>query len=177
MWRKKLARKIIKRLESTKSNKSETEKRQRNTKTRNATSRIDEKDSLTIKLNLDYPEQATSYATVDKTEQNDREVDPKEQVRILIKQGSPRDPIKILKITGKQNFGDCVESKKTFGKTFPLKKLVYDFTTARGNTHLEFLTVEEADIVVKYWNPELFGGDSVARKVNDKRNEHSALSL
>ena len=40
---------------------------------------------------------------------------------------------------------------------------------------MEFLTVEEADNVLKSWNPDFFGRDSVARKANDKTNEHSAL--
>ena len=35
--------------------------------------------------------------------------------------------------------------------------------------------MEEADNVLKSWNPEFFGGDSVARKANDKTNELSAL--
>ena len=91
------------------------------------------------------------------------------------KQRSPRDPNKILIITGKQKFRDSIEIKRTFAKLFPLKKLIYAFTTARGNTHLEFLTVEEADNVLKSWNPEFFGGESIARKANDKTNEHSAL--
>ena len=78
-------------------------------------------------------------------------------------------------ITGKQKFRDSIEIKTTFAKFSPLKKLVYAFTTARSNTHLEFLTLEEADNVLKSWNPEFFGRESVARKTNDKRNEHSGL--
>ena len=126
-------------------------------------------------MKLNNPEQATSYATVAKTEPADRKVDPKEEVGIVNKEHSPRDPNKILIITGKQKIRDSIEIKRTFAKRFPLKKLVYAFTTARGNTHLEFLTVEEADNILKSWNPEFFGGDSVARKANDKTNEHSAL--
>ena len=133
------------------------------------------KDLLTIKLKLDNPEQAISYATVAKTAPPaDRSVAPKE-VHKVNKQRSPRDPNKILIITGKQKFRDSVEIKRTFAKLFPLKKLVYASTTARGNTLLEFLTVQEADIVLKAWNPDFFVGDSVARKSNDKKNELSAL--
>ena len=133
------------------------------------------KDLLTIKLKLDNPEQATSYATVAKTEPPDLKFDPKEEVGNVNKQRSPRDPNKILIITGKQKFRGSIEIKRTFAKLFPLKKLVYAFTTARGNTHLEFLTVEKAATVLKSWNPEFFGGDSVARKANHKTNDHSAL--
>ena len=134
------------------------------------------KDLLTIKLKLDNPERTTSsYATVAKTEPPDRMVDPKEEVGNVNKQRSPRDPNKILIITCKQKFRDSIEIKRTFAKLFPLKKLIYAFTTARGNTHMEFLTVEEADNVLKSWNPEFFGGESIARKANDKTNEHSAL--
>ena len=134
-----------------------------------------ENDLLIIKLKLDNPEQAASYATVAKTEPPDRKLDAKEEVGNVNKQRSPRDPNKILMITGKQKFRDSIEIKRTFSKLFSLKKLVYAFTSARGNTHLEFLTVEEADNVLKSWNPEIFGGDSVARKANDKTNEHSAF--
>ena len=35
--------------------------------------------------------------------------------------------------------------------------------------------MEEADDVLKSWNPEFFGGVSVARKANDKTNEHNTL--
>ena len=133
------------------------------------------KDLLTIKLKLDNPEQATSYATMAKTEPPDRKVDPKEEVGNVNKQRSPRDPNKILIMTGKQKFRDSIEIKRTFTKLVPLKKLLYAFTTARGNTHLDLLTVEEADNVLKSRNFEFFGGDSVARKANDKTNEHSAL--
>ena len=35
--------------------------------------------------------------------------------------------------------------------------------------------MEEADNVLKSWNPEFFGGDSVARKANDETNGLSAL--
>ena len=107
------------------------------------------KDLLTIKMKQENPEQATSYATVAKTEPPDRKVDPKEEVGNVNIQRSPRDPNKILIITGKQKFRDNIEIKRTFAKLFPLKKLVYALTTARGNTHLEFLTVEEADNVLK----------------------------
>ena len=133
------------------------------------------KDLLTIKLKLDSPEQATSYATVAKTEPPDRKVDPKEEVGNVNKERSPRDPNNILITTGKQKFRDSIEIKRTFTKLFPLKKLVYAFTTTRGNTHLDLLTVEEADNVLKSRNPEFFGADSVARKANDETNEHSAL--
>ena len=60
------------------------------------------KDLLIIKLQqLDNPEQATSYATMAKTEPPDRMVDPKEEVGIVNKQRTPRDPNKILIKTGK----------------------------------------------------------------------------
>ena len=36
--------------------------------------------------------------------------------------------------------------------------------------------MEEAEIVLKTLNPEFSEGDSVARKANDKTNEHSALN-
>ena len=134
------------------------------------------KDLLTIKVKLNNPEQAISYATMAKTAPPaDRSVALKE-VHNVNKQRSPRDPNKILIITGKQKFRDSVEIKRTFAKLFPLKKLVYASTTARGNTLVEFLTVEEADIVfLKAWNPDFFVGDSVARKSNKKENELSAL--
>ena len=135
------------------------------------------KDLLTIKLKLGNPEQAkaTSYATVAKIAPLDCSFDPKD-VHNVNEQRSLRDPNKILIITGKQKFRDSVEIKRTFAKLFRLNKLVYVFTTARGNTHLKFLTVEEADLFLKSWNPEFFGEKSVARKANDKTNEHSALN-
>ena len=126
---------------------------------------------LTIKLELDNLEQATSYATVTKTAPPDRKVDPREESPKVNKQFSPRDPNKVLILTGKKKFCNSVEIKRTFAKTFPLKKLVYVFTTARSNKTLELLTIEEADIVLKSLNIELDGGDSVARKANDKTNK------
>ena len=42
---------------------------------------------------------------------------------------------------------------------------------------MEYLTVEEADTFLKFWNSEFFGVDSVARKADDKTNEHSAFIL
>ena len=51
----------------------------------------------------------------------------------------------------------------------------FAFTIARGKTHLEFLTLGKADIGVNSWNLEVFERDSVARKANDKTNEHSGL--
>ena len=77
--------------------------------------------------------------------------------------------------SGKQKFRDSTKIRRTIAKLLHLKKVVYAFTTARGNTHLEFLTVEEADIVLESWNPDFFGGDSATRKANNKTNEHSAL--
>ena len=91
------------------------------------------------------------------------------------KQRSPRNSNKILLITGKQRFRNSVELKRTYAKFFPVKKLVYAFTTARGNTHVEFDTVEEAEIVLKSRKPEFFGRNLAARSANDKTNEHSAL--
>ena len=81
------------------------------------------KDLLTIKMKQENPEQATSYATVAKTEPPDRKVDPKEEVGNVNIQRSPRDPNKILIITGKQKFRDNIEIKRTFAKLFPLKSM------------------------------------------------------
>ena len=65
---------------------------------------------------LDNPGQATCYATVAETAPPDRNVDPKEEIRKVNKQRSPRDPNKILIITGEQSFRDNVEVKRTFVK-------------------------------------------------------------
>ena len=114
---------------------------------------------LIIKLKLDNPGQVTNYAFVPKTALFDQDVNLNEEVCNMNKLFSTQDSNKISIITGKQKFRGTVEIKRTFAKVFALKIIVSVFTTARGNTHLEFPTVEAADKVLKYWNPEIFGGD------------------
>ena len=54
-----------------------------------------------------------------------------------------RDPETILIANPSKNFRDSMAIKKEFAKYLPLKKLVYAFTTARGNIQLQFMSPEE----------------------------------
>ena len=87
------------------------------------------KDLLTIKLKLDSPEKAPTYATVAKTTPPDRSVDPKEVLNVN-KPRSPRSPNKNLITTGKLKSRDSIEIKRRFAKFFPPKTLVYVFKFA-----------------------------------------------
>ena len=69
-------------------------------------------DLLIIKLKLDNLEQqATNYVTVAETAPPDRDVDPNEEVRIVNKERSPRDPNKILIITANQKYKKMLKSR------------------------------------------------------------------
>ena len=49
----------------------------------------------------------------------------------------------------------------------PLKRLIYAFTTVRGNIHLEFLTETEATEVFEKWEPTFLGNQSKIRRANE----------
>ena len=65
-----------------------------------------------------------------------------------------RNPEHILIASSTFNFKDSVQIEKEFAKHFPLKGLIYAFSTTRGNVHLEFVSKEEADRVFENWKPE-----------------------
>ena len=81
-----------------------------------------------------------------------------------------KNSFKFLKILAKfyqsVTFRDSITIKKEFAHFFPLKKLVFAFNTARGNIHLEFLTVEEAKEVLENWNSNCFGDNTTIRKAS-----------
>ena len=52
--------------------------------------------------------------------------------------------------------------------------MVFAFNTARGNIHLEFLTVEEADEVFNNWQPHFLGQNSVIRKASTQEKINKA---
>ena len=64
-----------------------------------------------------------------------------------------RDLNKILIISGYDKFKDNEEMNKAFARVFPMKNVAVVFNTARGNTHLEFLSSQEADEVLNSWRP------------------------
>ena len=85
-----------------------------------------------------------------------------------------KDPNKILIASSTNRFRDSIEIKKEFARLFPLKRLVFAFNTARGNIHLEFLTVEEADEVFNNWQPHFLGQNSVIRKASTQEKINKA---
>ena len=74
---------------------------------------------------------------------------------------------KTLIVTNTSNFSNSVAIKKEFAKIFPLKRLIYAFTTVRVNIHLEVLTGTEATEVIEKWEPTFLGNQSKIRRANE----------
>ena len=134
------------------------------------------KDLLTIKLKLDNPtstQPLENYADKVKTNRNETQTKRTTDIRSGTRQN--RDPRNILLIKTNQKFRGSIEIKKAFASTYPNKKLLYAFITARGSIHLEFTIPEEADCNLQGWTDEFFSGDSSARRTSDRNEQHSAV--
>ena len=74
---------------------------------------------------------------------------------------------KTLIVTNTSNFSNSVAIKREFAKIFPLKRLIYAFTTVRGNIHPEFLTETEATEVFEKWEPTFLGNQRKIRRASE----------
>ena len=88
-----------------------------------------------------------------------------------------RDPETNLIANRTKSFRDSMSIKIDFAKYFPLKRLAYAFNTARGNIHIQFMSIEEASEVLNNWNENCSGEKTQIQKANQPERPLTAILI
>ena len=88
----------------------------------------------------------------------------------------PRDVNGVLIIENADlTFRNSSDTKRSFSKAFPKKKLLYAFRTTRGHIHLEFETHDESKEIEDAWRSNFLGKDTVCRRPRTLQKNFSVI--